>query len=211
MAGLARAASPLAPRLVIMAKEPVAGRVKTRLSRGVGVVAATFAYRAMLTALVGRLSADPRWRTILAVSPDAAIGSAMLPAGVARIAQGRGELGQRLQRIAASFPGPLVIIGSDSPAVTTADIANAFSALGRCAAVFGPSADGGYWLVGLKRGRKFRAFDSVRWSTDQALADTRVNLDGFAVAELKVRADIDEAPDLVSFRRVVGRRVLPAV
>ncbi len=206
----ARAGSPFAPRLVIMAKEPVAGRVKTRLSRGVGVVAATFAYRAMLTALVARLAADRRWRTTLAVSPNAAIKSAMLPTTVVRIAQGRGDLGDRLQRIAFLSPGPLVIIGSDSPAVTPADVAAAFRALGRCVAVFGPSADGGYWLVGLTRGRRFRAFDNVRWSTKHALADTRANLGAAAIAELERRADIDEAADLIEHRRLIGRRILPA-
>ncbi len=209
MAGSARAASPVAPRLVIMTKVPAAGRVKTRLSRGVGVIAATFAYRAMLTALVARLAADRRWRTTLAVSPDVAIESAMLPAGVERMRQGGGGLGERLQRIASASPGPLVIIGSDSPAVTRADVASAFRALGRCAAVFGPSVDGGYWLVGLKRGRTFRAFDNVRWSTKHALADTRANLGGLPVAELEIRADIDEAADLDKHRRLIGRRILP--
>ncbi|MGQ0456399.1 MAG: TIGR04282 family arsenosugar biosynthesis glycosyltransferase [Hyphomicrobium sp.] len=200
-----------APRLVIMAKEPAAGRVKTRLARGVGVVAATAAYRVMLTTLIARLASDSRWRTVLAVSPDAAVAGRLLPMRIQRIAQGPGDLGQRLQRIVeATPPGPLVIIGGDCPDITAADIAAAFRSLGRCDGVIGPTEDGGYWLVGLnRRPRALRAFDNVRWSSDRALADTRANLDGHRVAELRLGADIDEAADLARFRRLVERRILP--
>ena len=58
------------PTLVIMAKRPAAGRVKTRLARAIGVTDATRFYRATAGAVIGRLAHDPRWRTVIAVDPD---------------------------------------------------------------------------------------------------------------------------------------------
>jgi uncharacterized protein len=200
-----------APRLVIMVKEPVAGRVKTRLARGIGTAAATGVYRTLQSTIVARLAADRRWQTILAISPDMAVHSPMMPSRAARVIQGRGDLGHRLQRLADKLPlGPIVIIGTDIPAITRADIASAFRALGRCDAVFGPSRDGGYWLVGLKRmPRLTNVFANVRWSTPDALTDTRDNLIGRRTAMLRPHDDIDTMADLSAQRHLVGRRVLP--
>ena len=60
------------PRVVVMVKEPVAGRVKTRLARGIGAVQACRFYRTATANLIARLAADPRWQLVLAVSPDIA-------------------------------------------------------------------------------------------------------------------------------------------
>lgn len=202
-----------AARLIIMVKEPVAGRVKTRLARGIGAAAATSAYRAMMTALVARLSHDQRWQTLLAVSPDEAVKSLMLPLRIRRAGQGRGDLGQRLQGIFDTLPpGPVVVIGTDIPAITRADIASAFKALGQHDAVFGPSPDGGYWLIGMKRrSRVLQPFAGVRWSSANALADTAGNLGGVSVAHLAMHDDVDTAEDLAALRPFVGRRILPRV
>lgn len=89
------------PRLVVFAKAPVLGGAKTRLARGIGKVAAWRIYRAM-TARVLRRLADPRWETLLAVSPDAAVHwrfPGVWPQNVARMAQGRGDLGARQARV----------------------------------------------------------------------------------------------------------------
>lgn len=58
--------------LVIMAKAPVLGRVKTRLAREVGAVEAARFYRVALARLLARLGPDPRWLTVVAVAPDTA-------------------------------------------------------------------------------------------------------------------------------------------
>jgi hypothetical protein len=188
------------PRLVIFAKAPAAGRVKTRLGREIGMtVAATWA-RHMLRMLVRDLGRDPRWETLLAVSPDrAAAESRLWPAGPRRIAQGPGDLGMRMARVFRDLPpGPVVLIGSDIPGVTPALVAEAFGHLGRADAVFGPATDGGYWLVGLARGRRrlpAGLFRGVRWSTRHALADTLATLPGHRIAFAAPLADIDEAED----------------
>ena len=201
-----------APRLVIMVKEPVAGRVKTRLARDIGVVAATSVYRSMLGPICARLSRDPRWHTILAVSPDTALASRMLPYANRRLAQGSGNLGQRLQRIFDTLPpGPVVVIGTDIPGIMPVDIARAFRAAGSHDAALGPSLDGGYWLVGLRRRPRVpRAFDRVRWSSIDALADTAANLSSLDVAQLNVHDDVDDSSDLKRQSALIGRRILPA-
>jgi rSAM/selenodomain-associated transferase 1 len=200
-----------APRLVIMVKEPVAGRVKTRLARGIGTIAATAVYRVMLTSIASRLGRDRRWQTVLAVSPDAALVSPMLPRLRWRAMQGSGDLGQRLQDLFDTLPpGPVVVIGTDIPAITPGDVAAAFRALGSHDAVFGPSRDGGYWLIGMRRRpRVVPAFARVRWSSAHALADTARNLERVRVAHLHHHDDVDTADDLVRLKRHIGRRVLP--
>ncbi len=198
------------PRLVIMVKEPKAGRVKSRLARDVGAALAVRFYRDVMTSVVWRLGRDPRWQMILAVSPDVAIASRMIPAGVMRMAQGNGDLGQRLQHVTARAPaGPVVIIGTDIPSILPADIWAAFRALGTHDAVFGPASDGGYWLVGLKRRPKCpRIFDDVRWSTAFALGDTKANLCGLKCAEISVKDDVDDGRDLARLAHLTGRRIV---
>src|SRR6476661_7654873 len=87
-------AAPFRCRLVVMAKAPVAGGAKTRLAREIGVAAATRFARQATAALLQCVSRDPRWQTVLAVSPDAAVGSRSWPRGIARVTQGGGDLGR---------------------------------------------------------------------------------------------------------------------
>ncbi len=163
-----------------MAKRPVAGRVKRRLAREIGDVAALRFYRTALANTVMRLGADPRWRTYLAVTPDTSVTASCWPSPpkLTRISQGEGGLGQRMQSLFDRMPpGPVVIVGSDIPAVRPAHIARAFDLLGSADAVFGPATDGGYWLVGLKRSvRQLVPFEGVPWSTEETLAATVANL-----------------------------------
>lgn len=201
------------PQLVVFVKEPQAGRVKTRLGRGIGAARATAFYRHMTATVVARLGADRRWRTVLAVAPDAALASRAWPASLERVGQGGGDLGARLERVMDGLPpGPVVIVGTDIPEIRPSHVAAAIKHLGRADAVLGPAPDGGYWLVGLKRRPRVpRAFRRVRWSSDHALADTRANLHGLEVGLLDILVDVDEAADLSRAAPLVGRRILPGV
>lgn len=192
-----------------MVKVPVAGRVKTRLAKGIGAVRATAFYRAATTALVARLASDPRWQTLLAITPDVGVGWRGWPDECGRVAQGQGDLGQRMQRLMDNLPpGPVVIVGSDVPAVRAADIMDAFTALRGADAVLGPCPDGGYWLVGLRRRPRVpRAFDRVRWSSPDTMADTLARLDGLTVRRVATLPDIDEAEDFRRSGGTAGRRV----
>jgi rSAM/selenodomain-associated transferase 1 len=204
-------AAPFRCRLVVMAKTPVVGAVKTRLVREIGVATATRFARQATAALLQRLARDPRWQTTLAVSPDAAVTGRCWPHGIARIGQGRGDLGRRMQRLMQRMPpGPVAIVGTDVPGITPTLIAHAFRRLGRHDAVFGPAADGGYWLVGMRRRpRLLRLFANVRWSSEYALADTLANLSGRDIGFVATLEDVDDARSFHPTAARFGRRVPP--
>ena len=187
------------PHLVIFARAPRLGGVKRRLARDIGDLAALRFYFQTMNALVRRLSRDRRWDTYLAVTP----GSARWPCGVPRLAQGGGDLGDRMTRVIRSLPpGPAVIVGTDIPDIGTAHVARAFAVLGHHEAVFGPAEDGGYWLVGLRR-RPFmpRLDGPIRWSTGHALADSVARLGPrVRVGMLETLIDVDTAADLKRWR-----------
>jgi len=203
---------PYIPKLVIMAKRPAAGRVKTRLGRGIGPARAAYFYNHLLKATMQRLAGDPRWQTWLAIAPDVAVTDAYWPQQCQITAQGPGNLGQRLSRLMNGLPpGPVVIIGSDIPGITVSDIAKAFKALGSADVVFGPAHDGGYWLVGQKRlPQVYELFDEVRWSTKHTLKDSLINALGLKVAMLSERVDIDEHQDFAKAGNA-GRLIVSAV
>ena len=191
--------------LVIFARQPRFGVGKRRLAAEVGELAAWRFQRFALATLLRELAHDRRWTTWLAVTPDR-------PTNWIRratpIAQGPGDLGARLARLARRLPrGPVVILGSDAPQVGRCDVAAAFRALGGSDAVFGPSVDGGYWLVGLSpRGRLCPPFEGVRWSTANALADTAANLPRPRVSYLRELEDVDDAASLQRVRSGPLRR-----
>ncbi len=187
--------SPRTQHLLVMAKQPRIGRVKTRLGAGIGTMEATRVYRVMLAETLNILSRDPRWQTWVAVSGVHELNANVWPGNVNLVDQGTGDLGDRMQRMFNTLPiGPVVVIGSDIPNIERADIANAFHQLGRHDAVLGPAPDGGYWLVGQSRKRTvLQMFDNVRWSSEHALSDTMANLKGAPVTLLRQLADVDDA------------------
>jgi len=194
--------------LVVFLRAPQLGRVKSRLAAGIGGLAALQFYRRATERLLRTLGRDRRWRCHLALTPDrAARGPRPWHVRGFYRAQGRGDLGERMARVFRSLPpGPAVIIGSDIPAITSAHVVAAFAKLGASEAVFGPAADGGYWLVGLRRRPRLprHLFAGVRWSSVHALADTLAGLPrGLSVAMLETLEDIDDAD---AYRRWLNRR-----
>ena len=183
------------PTLVMFARAPAIGVGKTRLARDVGAVEAWRVYRALSTQLIRRLR-DPRWRLVVRVAPD----RSSWPAGVAREPQGRGDLGDRLQRaIRAHAHAPVAVVGTDAPEVTPERVWRAFRAARRMGAVFGPAEDGGFWLMALSAGRARRLdLSGVRWSTRHTLADASAAVGG--AAYLEALSDIDDAVSLAAWR-----------
>ena len=194
--------------LVVMLKEPVAGRVKTRLGQGIGMTQAAWWFRHQTRKLLQRVD-DPRWRLWLAVSPDrAGMTSRVWPDHLPRIPQGRGDLGDRMGRIFRSMPrGPVCIIGGDIPDVRPTHIERAFRILGDHDAVFGPATDGGYWLVGMKRvsAVPLGIFEGVRWSSEHALRDSVTTLGSQSVGYCDQLADVDSLEDLRAFEQRTRR------
>lgn len=184
--------------LVIFARAPELGRVKRRLARDIGLIAAARFYRSILIRQIRHLSADRRWTTWLFVTPDDSLAHPIWRG--AAVAQGQGDLGQRMLRPFRILPpGPVVLVGSDIPAMRCSHIARAFRLLGRHDLVFGPASDGGFWLIGSRRTKPMppALFDGVRWSTAHALADVRVRIPArYSVALADILDDVDTAHDL---------------
>lgn len=187
-------------RLVIMVKEPRPGQTKTRLARETSAIFATRWYRSQVRDLIHRLARDPRWTTLLAIAPDRSCASSRVwPTHLPRIPQGPGDLGHRIRRVFLRMPpGPVIVIGSDIPGIAPRHINAAFRSLGRHSAVIGPSQDGGYWLIGLRRLQCLprRSFTAVRWSTSHTLRDTLMSLRHNSIGTTTPRNDVDTLADL---------------
>lgn len=199
--------------LVIFAKAPTLGRVKTRLARGIGHGEALAFYRQALSRVLERVAREPKWQTVLAVTPDGAARlSRLWPVRIARRGQGDGDLGARMGRAFRHMPkGQVVIVGADIPELRADHIARAFAALGSADLVFGPATDGGYWLIGAKGAARGAAmFAHVRWSTRHALADTLANLGAWKVAMLDPLDDVDDSAAYRRFLRRGGFRPSPS-
>jgi glycosyltransferase A (GT-A) superfamily protein (DUF2064 family) len=204
-----------------MVKQPVAGRVKTRLSRDIGHAAALRFYRANTRALITRLSRDPRWQTVLSIAPPTALAARAFPAHLPRAPQSLGDIGRRMQAAlaaplmghlaGAAPPGPVVLIGSDIAAVAPAHIATAFRRLADRDLVFGPAPDGGFWLIGMRRApRILEAFPApVTWSAPTTLAECLRALAGVRVGFADTLSDTDTAADLARLAPAAGRVILP--
>ena len=184
------------PVLFIFAKAPLMGKAKTRLAAGIGVVHAQRIYRAMC-AKIFRECVDPRWDTILYVTPDNKFGAnygRLWPSHLQHIAQGDGGLTERLARI-FNIKGPVIAIGTDTPSIKKRDIAKALKLLTSSKAVFGPAEDGGFWLIGLNCPANKNIFENIRWSHPETLADMEASLGGH-ITRLQMRMDIDDVEAL---------------
>ncbi|MGC8475277.1 MAG: TIGR04282 family arsenosugar biosynthesis glycosyltransferase [Acetobacteraceae bacterium] len=191
---------------ILFARAPRLGRVKRRLAADIGARAALRFHAETLRRLLWALARERRFRTVLALTPDRAF--LRIPPGVARIDQGRGDLGTRMARAIGRFPRRrVVLLGSDIPEAGAADVIGALGALGRARAVFGPAADGGFWLVGFGPLRIAAPFRGVRWSVPQTLADALARQRGRKVAFVRTLSDVDRAADLLRLR---GRARYPA-
>ncbi len=167
------------PRLYIFAKAPRLGRVKTRLAADIGHVHARRIYRAM-TAKVLREMQDPRWQTILYVTPDQYTNESfggLWPDSLPRLAQPGGDLTPRSARL-FTHKGPTIIIGTDIPAMQRRHIADGFKALKHNEAVIGPATDGGFWLLGLNAPARPGLFPGIRWSHQQTCKDMCAAING---------------------------------
>lgn len=190
--------------LIVFAKAPQPGLAKTRLAPALGLAgAAALAERLLRHALQQALDAA-LGPVLLCVSPDGnhpALVELARRAGVTLTLQGDGDLGQRmdraLQRQLLQHPAAL-LMGTDAPALDAKLLHSAAAALAEHDAVFAPTFDGGYVLVGLKRAAP-SLFADMRWSHPGVMADTRQRLAaaGLRHHELPWLHDIDEPADLV--------------
>ncbi len=188
--------------LVIFARAPRTGRVKRRLGKEIGVMEAARFYRRVLDDQIERMMRDPRWTVWLFVTPDTELSHpAWRPVPVSRRRPQRdGDLGRRMKLPFATLPpGPVVLVGTDIPAMRAHHVARAFALLGRHDLVFGPARDGGFWLIGARRLRPLprSLFTNVLWSTPTVLTDALASLPNHVTWTLAdTLDDVDDAEGL---------------
>lgn len=198
--------------LVLFAKAPVLGKVKTRLAGELGEEAALRLYTAFLFDIVDvcaewrrqTVAADPNRRLILYATPDAEdpiLAECARRSGARCAVQPDGDLGERLQAIFeqefARGARAVCAIGSDSPTLPLHLVEHAFRALQWERVVLGPSFDGGYWTIGAQRPAP-DLFTDIPWSTDRVVEATleRTAREGVASHLLPFWYDVDEPEDL---------------
>ena len=193
--------------LVLFIRAPQLGAGKRRLARAIGDVATVRFEWLMLALMLRRLAGDRRWHLRIAVTPNIARRQASRwRRGIDAMGQGGGDLGIRMRRALASCPpGPVVLVGGDIPALAAPHVVAAFRLLGCCDLVFGPAEDGGFWLIGARSPRHMPPlFDHVRWSSQNALADSLADLPRrIKVGFVERLEDVD---DEASYRRLAPRR-----
>ena len=190
-------------RLIVFTRCPLPGRAKTRLVPAIGPLAAADLQRRMAE------------RTLVTARSVAAEGAELevryaggewrkvrrwLGAGPIFTPQCEGDLGDRMARAFAdafrSGCRKVVIVGTDCPQLTAADIRSALAALDRRDMVLGPSTDGGYWLIGMRR--KAEVFAGVHWGSASVMQQTLALAEGagLSVATGRLLADVDRPEDL---------------
>ncbi|MEO6162843.1 MAG: TIGR04282 family arsenosugar biosynthesis glycosyltransferase [Candidatus Binatia bacterium] len=197
--------------LAVMAKAPVAGTVKTRLVPPLTPEQAAEFYRALLLDqfdhLINFAGAD---RYVFYVPADAEMILRDLGgADYAYLAQRGDDLGTRMAQVFADLwhlgHRNIVLIGSDLPALPLAILDEAFTQLARAArrAVFGPSRDGGYYLVGMNDPTP-EIFENMTWSHGSVLAQTLAKLKALNVEvyQLPPWFDVDTRADLTALGRL---------
>ena len=191
-------------KLIVFVKAPRPGQVKTRLAETLGAEAACAAYRRLVETQLQQLSSLPEVE--LRFAPDDAVAEIqpwLRPSWRAR-PQGDGDLGRRLRSaFAEAFAAgnkAVVIVGSDCPEVTAADVGEAWRELRTFELVVGPATDGGYWLIGLRQPHP-ALFEGIGWSSELVLAETlaRARARGQRIQLLRLLTDVDAAKEWGDF------------
>lgn len=165
--------------LIIFAKEPRPGQVKTRLSPPLSPEEAAQLYHSFLLDILEEMARVPEVRLALAFSPLGAqvFFRGLAPPGADLFPQEGADLGERMARacargFAAGF-GPVLLRGSDVPDLSAGVVSEAKEVLttGQAQVVLGPCPDGGYYLVGLSEPQP-PLFQGLAWSGSAVLTDT---------------------------------------
>lgn len=186
--------------IAVFARAPVAGQAKTRLIPRLGATGAARLQRQLIALALARAQAVRGARVTLWTTADDADSNALAAAARATVRLQQGpDLGARMSNaFAATLDGarPMLLIGTDCPAQTGADLAAATTALREADAVIQPAEDGGYVLIGMKQFHP-ALFEQVAWGSATVLATTRARATDHRIrlAELPPSWDLDRSED----------------
>jgi rSAM/selenodomain-associated transferase 1 len=203
--------------LYIAAKAPRVGLAKTRLGCSIGHESAVTLYKAFLRDLAARFADTPFECGWYVTPPDAwpEIAPLVAACGKSRVLlQGEGDWTRRQQELfcgaAERGEEKIILIASDSPHLTVEVVERAFGELDRHDLVFGPTFDGGYYLVGMYGYHD--VLHDVEMGTDTVMDEisARAERAGLSVGSVEITFDVDEVEDLEYLRPVATRPDLVA-
>ena len=187
--------------IAVFSKAPRAGETKTRLIPALGAAGAARLQRRLCLQSLDLACRAAHGKVTLWAAPDHRqrfFRAVQAQRGIALRSQTGSDLGERMSNAFVAHAGPLLLIGTDCPALTEVHLEAAATALHEGHdAVFIPAEDGGYVLVGLRRPLP-RLFEGIDWGSDQVMAQTRERLiaQGLRWAEPVTLWDVDRPEDL---------------
>ena len=200
--------------VILFARSPRLGQVKSRLAATLGAAAALQAYRELLEHALAAVASCPgveRWLCLTGDDPDGEAAALAARFGLRLAAQSGADLGERMARAlrdGLAGHARVVLIGCDCPPIDAAVLQAALRALASHDLVFGPTEDGGYALVGTRMPCD-AIFGSMEWGTATVMSRTRERLraEGLSAFELPTLWDVDEAADWARFQTWKSHRV----
>lgn len=189
--------------IIIFAKQPSAGKVKTRLAKSTGEQFAVSFYRLVTEQLMNELRNFSEFKKYLFFSPESHknVMRNWFGNGFIYVKQKGTGLGLRMKDafeiVLSEGNDRIIIVGTDVPDLSSDVILNAFSKLELFDVVIGPCTDGGYYLLGMKQSIP-EIFENIKWSTDTVFKSTIKKLDQLNLSYLVLDEfqDIDTEDDL---------------
>ena len=184
--------------IIVFLRVPQLGAVKSRLAAAIGEDQALAIYEYMLNRTMQTIDAVSTVDKALFYYPDVPHERFKVQHASYHLQTGK-DLGEKMNRAFTTVlqnHESAIIVGTDCPDLTTEIINEAFAKLSQNDLVLGPAADGGYYLMGLKRPTPF-LFDNIDWGTDKVLEQTQVCAEngGLTLATVDTLSDIDYEED----------------
>lgn len=185
--------------LIVFVKNPIVGKVKTRLAKDIGDAKAVEVYKKLLRhtrAIIEGVDADK-----YVFYGDYVNDDDIWNDDFTKVLQQGDDLGQRMlqafKQLLEKGHEQVVIIGSDCYELNTTIINKAYSSLQETDTVIGPTLDGGYYLLGMKRLQDF-LFKNIEWSTDTVYANTIdvIKQKKLSYTSLQQLSDVDYVKDV---------------
>jgi uncharacterized protein len=194
-----------APAVIVFAREPAAGAVKTRLIQSVGAAVAARLADAFIHDALAKAAGLAARRLVIAGSSPRTVSTSAYFSALARryhaelVDQGGGGLGQRMARVLRLYAQPpgAILFGTDTPSLPPLFLRQSMMALRDAPLVIAPALDGGYYLVGV-RGPVPDIFRGITWGGDRVMEQTlaRVQHLGISYQLAPWWYDVDRAADL---------------
>jgi rSAM/selenodomain-associated transferase 1 len=193
------------PSLILFAKVPIAGKVKTRLQSHLSPQQCAEVAKILLEESLKKATQAWRGQVILSVAQvgDDDLSHPFIQQLQAKYdckltVQPDGDLGQRMAETFALMDSPCVIMGCDVPHLDSAILNKAYQSLQQGESIIGPSEDGGYYLIGLQECRR-SLFEGIKWGGETVFSETlrRAKKDQLNIELLEQTYDIDQWHDLL--------------